>query len=77
MASTFDSKFLFTGGNEGILVQIDIQNKKIHKNFGVVEKSGITSMKLTSDDIWLFTGSMYGNLKQWHVETGRLFKTIN
>lgn len=64
---TPDQAYLFTGDLGGHLVQIDIEERKIVKDFGRIHRSGIYTMVSTSDSKFMFVADGFGFFKKIDV----------
>lgn len=61
------SRFLFIGGNDGILKQVDIEKKALVKDYGEVANAVIKSMATSNNTKYLFTSDMTGHLQIWEI----------
>lgn len=65
--STSDSRFLFLSSFGGKLVQLNIEERKVEKDYGKIHSNTIRSMAVTYDNIYQFTSDASGNVKQWEI----------
>ena len=68
------TKYLFTSSINGFLMQWDIEQGKLMKDFGKIHSGWIYSITATNDGRYLFTSDDDGYLKQWDIEQGELMK---
>ena len=72
LALTPDFKYQFIGQDcDGELKQWDIQQGKLHKDYGKVHSRGISLMIITNNGKYLFTCSTDRKLKQWNIYNQR------
>ena len=79
MKITKDGKFLFIGCYMGLLCQWDVDSEVMLKNFQAFggHKVRITSLCLSSDDMYLFTADIDGNQKKWDLHEQKLDKSYD
>ena len=57
--------FMFSSDEEGNLKQWDMSNFRLYKNWGQIQRNGISSIAVTQDGQYLFTSGSKGVLNQW------------
>jgi WD40 repeat protein len=72
--TTRDSKWLFTGGIDGHVKRISVENRAVDQDFWKVCEHWVLSMKITPDNEKLLVGGNLGELKLISSKDGDLIK---
>jgi len=70
---TLDSKSAIIGFQNGFLIQLNIKKSAILKNFGKIHIVGIWSIKISSDNKYLYTSAQDKSVKIFRIKDQSLY----
>lgn len=65
-----DGRYLYIGGDGGLLKMFDIETQRLKKDMSCVKYGNVRSLRITGDGVYLFIGSMEGRLVQYCINDG-------
>lgn len=79
LAFTSDSKSLFVGTSNGVLLKFDLDHPDpsgTRRQLLALKQSSFRAMQISDDDRWLFAGDSQGVVRRWNLKSQALEKSV-